>query len=599
MSCIIEKESVAEAINFVSNNMGIVLLNLLIIYLLFYLVMCAINRTWICTIIASILYLVLPIVSKIKFNIRGEPLLLNELALARTTGDLFEFVEVSNVMQVTMLLSVLFIILFAVIIFHKKIKTKRKNSCIMLAVFIASICITFFVPNLNEMVLRQFGVELGVRYSPNIIHEKYATYIGLYANQFLNSAEKPSGYSKEKIYEILEDSSEVKLVYNTSGDDISYLILPEEETIKPNIIMIMSESFFDPYSIENVSYSKDPMPNIRKLISTNTSGTFVSSTFGGGTSYIEFEAFTGNTMEYLPYGIVPYIDLEDSLEKCETIQKELKKLDYKTIAIHPYDKSFYNRDVAYKKIGFDEFYDANTMDNIYYFGKYVSDNCLVDNIISKLEEDTMPKFIWALSMQNHTPYATSNFGETEFEIDVTSDKLFESSRDKLKAYVNGLYETDKSVKRLIEYVENTKIPTIVLFFGDHLPGFYDVYLDSGMINTKDSTKWSTKEMIKMHTLPFFIYDNYKDDITSQTEIIGAFALGNYLLRYAGLPQSSYFKFIESLNYSALRDRLFVDENGKVTDKITDDYLEQSNQHKMLEYDIIYGENYVADYNNKD
>ncbi len=103
----------------------------------------------------------------------------------------------------------------------------------------------------------------------------------------------------------------------------------------------------------------------------------------------------------------------------------------------------------------------------------------------------------------------------------------------------------------------------------------------------------------MHTLPFFIYDNYKDDITSQTEIIGAFALGNYLLRYAGLPQSSYFKFIESLNYSALRDRLFVDENGKVTDKITDDYLEQSNQHKMLEYDIIYGENYVADYNNKD
>ena len=595
MSCIIERDSLQSTIRFFDQNMGIMALNIIIMYLIFYILLCIINRTWICITLASIIYLILPVISKVKFNIRGEPLFLNELALINTPGELAGLTEISNELQTIVLFTLIFIVMFSIIILLKKIKTKRRNSLIMLCTMIITIIVLFFIPGMSSNLLRTFGVELGVRYSPNIIHEKYGTYLGLYSNYVLNTPTEPVGYSKEKVFEIIEDFNKIDIASIISGDNTLELIKVNEDTIKPNIVMIMSESFFDPKNIENVTYSEDPISNIRKYIEENTSGIFVSSTFGGGTSNVEFEAFTGNTMEFLPYGIVPYIDLENYLENCETIQKNLKKQKYKTIAIHSYDKSFYNRQSAYEKLGFDEFYDYNTMDNIYYYGKYISDSCLVDNIISKLEDGDEPKFIWALSMQNHTPYSMSNYGEEGLIIDVQSDKLSKNSQEKLTAFVNGLYETDRSMKKLIDYLDKSKTPTVVIFYGDHLPGFNEVYLDSGNVKTKDSSKWTTKEMIKMHMTPFFIYDNYKSQEALHNEIVGAFSIGNYLLKYAGIPRTNYFQFIDSLDYVALRDRLFVDKEGNIFDKISDECIEQANQHKMLEYDIIYGKNYVSEY----
>ena len=595
VSCIIERDSLQTTFRFLGKNMGIMARNIIIMYLIFYILLCIINRTWICITLASIIYLILPVISKVKFNIRGEPLFLNELALINTPGELAGFTEISNELQTIVLFTLIFIVMFSVIILLKKIKTKRRNSLIMLCTMIITIIVLFFIPGMSSNLLRTFGVELGVRYSPNIIHEKYGTYLGIYSNYVLNTPTEPVGYSKEKVFEIIEDFNKIDIASVISGDNTLELIKVNEDTIKPNIVMIMSESFFDPKNIENVTYSEDPISNIRKYIEENTSGTFVSSTFGGGTSNVEFEAFTGNTMEFLPYGIVPYIDLENYLENCETIQKNLKKQKYKTIAIHSYDKSFYNRQSAYEKLGFDEFYDYNTMDNIYYYGKYISDSCLVDNIISKLEDGDEPKFIWALSMQNHTPYSMSNYGEEGLIIDVQSDRLSKNSEDKLTAFVNGLYETDRSMKKLIDYLDKSKTPTVVIFYGDHLPGFNEVYLDSGNVKTKDSSKWTTKEMIKMHMTPFFIYDNYKSKEAVHNEIVGAFSIGNYLLKYAGIPRTNYFQFIDSLDYVALRDRLFIDKEGNIFDKISDECIEQANQHKMLEYDIIYGKKYVSEY----
>ncbi len=183
-----------------------------------------------------------------------------------------------------------------------------------------------------------------------------------------------------------------------------------------------------------------------------------------------------------------------------------------------------------------------------------------------------------------------------FKLNLCGEKLSPSSKEKLKAYVNGLSETDRSMQKLIEYLNNSEKPTIVAFYGDHLPSLYEVYLDSGMISDRDTTKWSTEEMAKMHTLPFFIYDNYKnEEVINTNEMVGAFSIGNYLLNYAGVEKTPYFNFIDKLKYKALRDRLFIDENGKANSSISEKYEEESNEHKMLIYDMIYGNNYISKY----
>ena len=129
-----------------------------------------------------------------------------------------------------------------------------------------------------------------------------------------------------------------------------------------------------------------------------------------------------------------------------------------------------------------------------------------------------------------------------------------------------------------------------------MPSQYEAYFDTGLIKTKDTTKWTSEEMLQLHTIPFFIYDNfnYKEEY-SQDEIIGTAFLGNYLCNYVGLEKPIYFEFLDTLNFKAIRDRLFVDANANAYEKVTKEYKEAVNNHKILQYDCIYGEKYIQEY----
>jgi hypothetical protein len=137
-----------------------------------------------------------------------------------------------------------------------------------------------------------------------------------------------------------------------------------------------------------------------------------------------------------------------------------------------------------------------------------------------------------------------------------------------------------------------------MFYGDHMPSLYEVYYETNMKTTKETVKWTKEEMLKMHTMPFFIYDNYSDRKVSHDNITGAVLLGNKLLNYSGVKKSRYFEFLDTLNYSALRDRLFIDGKRNLYDSITPECNLKAQEHKMLEYDMIYGNNYIAQYKNE-
>ncbi len=120
-----------------------------------------------------------------------------------------------------------------------------------------------------------------------------------------------------------------------------------------------------------------------------------------------------------------------------------------------------------------------------------------------------------------------------------------------------------------------------------------------MVETRDSTKWSSTEMMKMHSIPFFIYQNFENDNKIENyKTVGAMELGNMLLNLSGVKKSNYFYFLDTLNYKALRDRLFVDENGVGFEEIPDIYLDKVNEHHLLQYDILYGKNYTNKYGQK-
>ena len=52
---------------------------------------------------------------------------------------------------------------------------------------------------------------------------------------------------------------------------------------------------------------------------------------------------------------VPYTDLTENIASIDTLPKIMKNNGYKTVALHTYDKTFYDRDKNYANMGFDEF----------------------------------------------------------------------------------------------------------------------------------------------------------------------------------------------------------------------------------------------------
>src|SRR5690606_24595798 len=61
---------------------------------------------------------------------------------------------------------------------------------------------------------------------------------------------------------------------NSANDGSAFAV---NKTERPDVIMIMSESLWDPTRLKNVSSSKDPMPTVRKM----SSGNVFSPEFGG------------------------------------------------------------------------------------------------------------------------------------------------------------------------------------------------------------------------------------------------------------------------------------------------------------------------------
>ena len=89
-------------------------------------------------------------------------------------------------------------------------------------------------------------------------------------------------YSKETIdaIETLVDSSKEETTVSAGKE--------------PNIICILLESFIDPTRVKDVKFSKDPVPNFRKLMKEYSSGYLTVPAVGAGTANVEFEVMTGS-----------------------------------------------------------------------------------------------------------------------------------------------------------------------------------------------------------------------------------------------------------------------------------------------------------------
>lgn len=318
----------------------------------------------------------------------------------------------------------------------------------------------------------------------------------------------------------------------------------------PDIVMILSESFYDISLVTDPQADIDYLANLHGL-ENSIQGHVVSPHIGGGTNHSEYEMLTSNSLMLAP-AVTPYNWLD--LDGAESIVSYLKDLGYATLAAHPYTGSNYNRDTAWVRLGFDETHFAESFPTRESYGDrpYQTDSATyrdLEALYEAMPED-QPRFAFLVSIQTHGDYdmnapeldlvhAAADYGRYDAEVD---------------EYLSCIALSDQAIGELCDYFtqvyEETGRRVIVCLAGDHAPSFIDHIADHDGIS--DNDLW----MLERST-PYFIWANYPLENAGQASEADSCSrmdlcdLAPTLAEQAGLPLSDYYRYILNMKQDIL------------------------------------------------
>ncbi len=539
-----------------------------------YLVLISLIGKGISNILLIIFTIFLTIANYIKFTYFNEPFYPWDIYLVRNLlGISKEYLNIPIVMAVIVAFVVGVILL---ILYRSKVGNylKPRPSLILLP-----FAIILFLLNANVLKHNPLSSQIGIEKSWYIGKSEIKSN-GMFAqnyfylkdlDKYLNS--KPEDYSKEKMLAIDEKyknpSAQATSTSKTSSTEM------------PNIVVIMSESYWDITKLKGIEFSKDIAENVHKY----QKGQLAPPAIGGGTANTEFEVLTGMTMSFMSPGIIVY----NAYLRTETpsIASVLKDNGYNTTAIHPNSGWFYNRDKVYDYFGFDTFLDVSSFNlETEAKGPHTSDDALVNKVLDTINSSDKPSFVFAVSMENHDPF---NDKYDTFDVTAKSDKLDSTQLNIVNGFAQGIYDADQSLGKLIDALSKSDKPTLLYFFGDHAPrlgsldDYYKMYDKLGTKKTLEQEQGLGE--LKYYTTPLVTWSNYKET-RSFSSIISPSHLSYEILKDAGVEYPNYFNIQPLLEekYPIMHQKN-IDKIGATSDELIKDY-------RLIQYDLLFGKKYL-------
>lgn len=318
-------------------------------------------------------------------------------------------------------------------------------------------------------------------------------------------------------------------------------VAPQQETL-PNVIFVMSESHWDATKLDR-SIPKNITPTINK----NQVSQMLSPSFGGGTANVEFEALTSLNI-YLNHNELMYVS--KIKRPIYSLAEYFNELGYDSTAMHNNGQYFYNRSAVYQHLGFQRFISIENMVSAADRRKYINqagwanDDLLYESINQQLKQTDQPQFIYAISVENHPMYNDDRFGKDGFKI--TKPGVSDPTKRQLNTYLMGMQRADEKLKQLIATVEQLDRPTLIVFFGDHLPNLQNVYDEYGFFASAQEK--AEKKDPKFFSTPLAVWSNFPIDRQQlKGEYIPAHFLASKVLTAAHLPLSPYYQLIQQIN----------------------------------------------------
>lgn len=422
-----------------------------------------------------------------------------------------------------------------------------------------------FLARADALVYTPLGVPLSTGISQSFVNARCLTPLGLWRGLLFQDTgverydSESAAEVQEQIDALLEEQEE-----------------PAAAEVQPNVILILSESFFDVTRLPGVTFESDPLAEFHALQAQSVSGVFHTRSLGYGTCNIELEILTGLNNRFLPYGTELNTSDPSDLAVLPTVPQLFQQAGYYTSFLHVYYDSIYHREELFSSLGFDDMFfieDIPTLDpecdpDTNYWPyldsqrsgyDYYSDQYLSQLLIDQYEarQGRGPVFLYGVSMENHAPYTADKYTSYDYPF-TTEAALSQEGTDALNAYVQGVSDTSESLKILTDYFSQVDEPTILVFYGDHRPGLgldsgNSVYNELGMYEGNIFSA-GVETMAELYSTDYLIWSNDPSLLRRRAgERVDSSSnyLGLELLQTAGIELPRYWRLLDVLRQNSL------------------------------------------------
>ncbi|GEK33922.1 LTA synthase family protein [Kurthia sibirica] len=327
---------------------------------------------------------------------------------------------------------------------------------------------------------------------------------------------------------------------------------------KRNVIIISLESMQN-FVINNKVNGQTITPFLNKLAKDDDTfyfDNFYHQTGLGKTSDAEF--IVENSMYGTGRGAVFFTN---SGNKFESMSDRLNDQGYATSVMHSNNKSFWNRDIMYKALNIDTFYDVEsydvTDDNSANWG--LKDIPFMEQSVDIMKTMPQPFYTRMLTLSNHFPFTSDD--EDQFI------EPYDSGDKTVDRYFQTVNYTDKAVKVLFDKLKKEGLydDSIIVMYGDHY-GISENHNDA-MAKYLDKESITPYDSAKLQSVPFFIHipDSGKGEVMH--EVSGEMDIRPTVLHLLGVDTSKDLQFGQDLfskdheNFITFRDGRFI------TDKV--------------------------------
>ena len=282
----------------------------------------------------------------------------------------------------------------------------------------------------------------------------------------------------DKVNSVEFFTNHVNDIYSTISENIKSSEMPPEEVLEvvevvapqsegnrfedigagKNLIVVQVEALQN--FVIGAEYNNQVItPNLNALLEKDTIyfDQYYSNIGKGNTVDAEFSSMNS---------LYPVIDRE-----CYTLYADntynglpwlLREKGYYSFATHGYEGSFWNREAAYPKQGFQEFYSMEDLDASDTIGLGISDKSMFPQAVELIKKQEGPFFNFIVTLTSHHPYLID-------EEDASLVLREEEKDTKLGAYLQTIHYTDEAIGEFIQELKAAGLyeNTVIAFYGDH------------------------------------------------------------------------------------------------------------------------------------